>query len=124
MNGFQPQLALLKIPVSDIEQSVAYYRDVVGLPESFSVPAYGWAQLQLGDLPFCLYNPAKGGGGGTPGTCDTIHLAVADIEASYETLATRGAIIPGGLESSADGISFFDLHDPDGNMIKVVQRKA
>ncbi|WP_420627714.1 VOC family protein [Candidatus Leptofilum sp.] len=124
MTNWQPEIALIKIPVSNIKQSVAYYRDVIGLPESFSVPEYGWAQLQLGNLPFCLYDPAKGGGGGTPGTCDALHFAVPDAAASHAELAERGAIIPGGLETSADGMTFFDLHDPDGNIIKVVQRKA
>lgn len=66
MNEFQPQLALIKIPVSDIEKSVAYYRDAMGLAKSFSVPEYGWAQLQLGKLPFCLYVLGKGSGGSTP----------------------------------------------------------
>ena len=124
MDNFQPQLALIKIPVSNIDKSVAYYRDLVGLPESFSVPEYGWAQLQLGNLPFCLYDPAKGGGSGTPGTCDAVHFAVTDAATSYELLASRGAIIPRGLETSADGMIFFDLHDLDGNLIKVVQHKA
>lgn len=124
MNDFQPEITLVKIPVSDIEKSVAYYRDVLGLPESFSAPEYGWAQLEVGSLPFCLYQEGKGGGGGTAGTCDSIHFAVPDAAASYEALAARGATIPGGLETSADGMSFFDIHDPDGNLIKVVQRRS
>lgn len=121
MDHWQPEITLIKIPVSNIEKSIAYYRDVVGLPESFSVPEYGWAQFAVGSLPFCLYDPGKGGGGGTPGTCDTVHFAVADASASYDVLTAKGAIIPGGLETSADGMTFFDLHDPDGNVIKVVQ---
>lgn len=124
MNEWQPIITLIKIPVSDIEKSISYYRDKVGLTESFSVPEYGWAQFQVGNLPFCLYDPAKGGGGGTPGTCDAIHFAVTDAEASYSALLAQGAIIPGGLETSADGMTFFDLHDPDGNVIKVVQQNA
>ncbi|WP_420643223.1 VOC family protein [Candidatus Leptofilum sp.] len=124
MNDFQPKITLVKIPVSNIEKSVAYYRDVLGLPESFSALEYGWAQLEVGSLPFCLYEAGKGGGGGTPGTCDAVHFAVSDAAASYEALAVRGANIPSGLETSADGMRFFDIHDPDGNLIKVVQRKA
>lgn len=124
MNHWQPEISLIKIPVSDIKQSITYYRDVLGLPESFAVPEYGWAQFQVGELPFCLYVPQMGGGGGVPGSCDSVHFAVPDAAVSYAELLERDAIIPGGLETSADGMTFFDLHDPNGNIIKVVEVKS
>ena len=114
------QLSLVKIPVSNIDTAVPYYRDVLGLEEQFFVPDYGWAQFLVGDFPIALYEPGEGGGGSS-GQCDSIHFSVADIEATHHLLLTRNADIPRGVEIAADGMLFFELYDIDGNVIKVLQ---
>lgn len=120
MTTLEFKLNLIKIPVSDVATAVTFYRDVLGLPEEFSAPQYGWAQFRLGDVPFCLYQTGMGGGQGTPGACDSVHLTVDDIDAAYEILRARGAAVPEGIQRGNDGTAFFDLADPDGNIIKII----
>lgn len=114
-------LSMIKIPVTDIARSIAFYRDVLGLPEEFSVPEYGWAQFHLGDLPFCLYIAGMGGGQGIAGGCDSVHLATPDLVTMHSALVERGALMPDGLRTGDNGTKYVDVYDPDGNIIKLVQ---
>ncbi len=112
---------MVKIPVSDIDRAIVYYRDVLGLQEEFSVPQYGWSQFAVGNLPLCLYVPGMGGGRGVAGNCDSIHLSTTALGSTYKELSARGAIMPDGLHTGDDGTKFVDVHDPDGNIIKIAQ---
>jgi len=122
MSSTTPSIALIKIPVTEFLRAATWYREVLGLPEQFAVEEYGWAQYDTGGVPLCLYQVGKGGGDGTPGGDTGIHLAVDDARACHETLAGHGADLPGDLEAGDDGSVFFVVRDPDGNLIKVMQR--
>lgn len=115
------RIAAVKLPVTDLPRSAHFYRDVVGLTEELTVPECGCAQFSMGGVPFCLYVPGMGGGTGTPGACDCVHLAVEDIAATYAEIQARGGAVPEGLQTAADGVPYFELVDPDGNCVKVLQ---
>ena len=54
------QLALLKIPVTEITRSAAFYREALGFEQQFAAEEYGWAQFAAGDLAVALYKPGMG----------------------------------------------------------------
>ncbi len=55
------RVGLVKIPVTDLGRAATFYREVLGLPEEFAVPAYGWAQYSTEGVPLCLYISGRGG---------------------------------------------------------------
>lgn len=114
------QLALLKIPVSDVARALPFYRDALGFSEVFVVAEYGWAQLTAGDLPLALYVPGMGGGDRAPGGEVDFHLAVPDLEAWCAAAVGRGASCPAGVERGDDGSAFCVVVDPDGNRLRIM----
>lgn len=111
---------LVKIPVSDIDKALPFYRDVLGLSEDFVAAEYGWAQLSSGNLPVALYVPGMGGGAGEAGAADGVHFAISDAGPLRERLTQAGLNPDDHSHQGNDGSTFFELHDPDGNTFKVM----
>ncbi|NUN49493.1 MAG: VOC family protein [Candidatus Brocadiae bacterium] len=117
------RVGLVKIPVTDLGRAATFYREVLGLPEEFAVPAYGWAQYSTEGVPLCLYISGRGGGNGKPGSCDSVHLVVRDAKESRAGILQRGGQ-PTDVVQSDDGGAFFEVQDPDGNTIKFMQARV
>jgi len=117
------QLALLKIPVSDIQRSATFYRDALGFRQEFVSPQYGWAQLAAGDVPVALYRPGMGGGDGHIGGSTGFHLSLPAPR--FDTLAAallvQGVLVEGRVHHGDDGTVFLDVRDPDGNTLKIMR---
>jgi len=110
---------MVKIPVSEIERAVPFYRDTLGLKEDFIMAEYGWAQFSAGNLPIALYVPGMGGGTGTAGQADCLHFSVSDVD-SFRARLVQADIDPDQhLHQGDDGMSYFELQDGDGNTFKV-----
>jgi catechol 2,3-dioxygenase-like lactoylglutathione lyase family enzyme len=121
-------LEVVVVPVSDIDASVAFYRDQVGFAldhdthnEHMHVaqltPPGSGCSIVIGDLP-----PHREM---APGTLKGLHLIVADAEEARAELVGRGVecseimvVAPG------DGGTFFGFGDPDGNTWAVQQITA
>ena len=77
----------LHITVSDLEVSVAFYRDVLGLPHLFTVEGQPMAFFQAGSVRLYL--------GETPDerfrSRPVVYYAVDDLEATYAEVTGRGA---------------------------------
>ncbi len=112
---------LVKIPVTDVARAAAFYREGLGLKEEFAAPEYGWAQYGTGGVPLCLYVPGKGGGNGVPGHCDSVNLVVKDAARYHDEVAARWKGPVGAVMKTGDGGVMFEVRDPDGNVIRVVQ---
>ena len=56
------ELAMLKVPVSDLSAAVVFYEKALGLTSSFVSEEFGWAQMEGLSVSFALYVPGKGGG--------------------------------------------------------------
>ena len=119
------RLALLKVPVRDVDRAAAFYRDVLGMTPAFVAAEYGWAQLAAGDLGFALYVPGAGGGDAAVGGATGFHLSLTG--AAFDELAARAlehaALVEGRVHQGADGTTFVDVRDPDGNVVKVFREE-
>ena len=112
---------MLKIPVNDVEQAADFYRDVLGFKQEFVVPEYGWAQFTIGELPLGLYVPGKRGGNRSPGGSIDFQLLTDDLEALHQRCVAAGAETGEGIVTSNDGLAFFEVSDPDGNILKIIK---
>ena len=121
-------LEVVILPVSDINRSVAFYRDQVGFVldhdttnEHMHVvqltPRGSGCSIVIGDLPAQREM--------TPGSMRGLQLVVADAAAARQELVDRGVQ---ASEITAfddrDGGTFFGFSDPDGNTWAVQQIKA
>ena len=118
-------LEVVILPVSDIERSVAFYRDQVGFDldhdtktEQMHVvqltPRGSGCSIVFGDLPTQREM--------APGSIRGLQLCVADAGAARDELVGRGVECSEILVFSPDdGGTFFGFADPDGNTWAVQQ---
>ena len=121
-------LEVVIVPVSDIDASVAFYRDKVGFTldhdtrnEHMHVvqltPRGSGCSIVIGDLPSQSEM--------TPGSLRGLQLVVADGAAGRAELMSRGVECSEIMVfDERDGGTFFGFADPDGNTWSVQQIKA
>ena len=112
-------LEVVVLPVSDIDRSVAFYRDQVGFhldhdtrTEHMHVvqltPPGSGCSIVFGDLP--AQNQMQ------PGSMKALQLVVPDATAARQELLDRGVDVSDLLVvTETDGGTFFGFNDPDGN---------
>jgi glyoxylase I family protein len=117
----------LVLEVSDLERSVAFYRDLLRLPqvEKWSPPRIGvWLSLGPNEV-LGLWPPASGGEGvaiaGSRGGSH-VHFAVyvdpGSLPTWQQTLEHAGLAVKGPVEFSHGNRSLF-ISDPDGNVVEL-----
>jgi catechol 2,3-dioxygenase-like lactoylglutathione lyase family enzyme len=121
-------LEVVVVPVSDLDRSIAFYRDRVGFDldhdthnEHMHVaqltPRGSGCSIVVGDLP--SQNQMA------PGSMRGLQLVVADAEAARTELVGRGVACDEiQVFVERDGGTFFGFADPDGNTWAVQQLKA
>jgi catechol 2,3-dioxygenase-like lactoylglutathione lyase family enzyme len=77
----------LSITVSDLDASVRWYRDVLGLPHLFTVEGQPMAFLQAGDVRLYLNVTEDPRFTSRP----VVYYAVDDLETTYDEVTGRGA---------------------------------
>lgn len=114
----------IMINVSDMNRSVAFYRDVLGIPVRFDSP--GWSEFETGATTLALHAAPKPAGGApqagpTAGTC-SIGFSVADLDKAHAELQSRGArfVMP-PTDRPEEGIRLAVCVDPDGLPISFAQ---
>ena len=121
-------LEVVIVPVSDLDQAIAFYRDKLGFALDHDTrndhmhvaqltPPGSGCSIVVGDLPSQKQM--------TPGSLHGLQLVVSDAAAARQQLIDRG------VEASEvtvfderDGGTFFGFSDPDGNSWAVQQIKA
>jgi catechol 2,3-dioxygenase-like lactoylglutathione lyase family enzyme len=118
------RLGQVSLPVTDIERSVAFYRDALGLPHLYT---YGpLAFLDCGGTRLYLAQGGSGGGPLPPST-SILYFQVPDIGAAYQALRALGVAfldVPHRIHTHPDGteewMTFF--HDPDQNTLALISQ--
>jgi catechol 2,3-dioxygenase-like lactoylglutathione lyase family enzyme len=121
-------LEVVILPVSDIDRSIAFYRDKVGFHldhdtrnEHMHVvqltPNGSGCSIVIGDLPAQREM--------APGSIKGLQLVVADAQAARQELLDRGVEVSEIMKfDERDGGTFFGFADPDGNTWAVQELKV
>jgi lactoylglutathione lyase len=119
------QVGYVILFVADLERSVAFYRDVVGLP--FRLHGDGYAEFATRGTRFGLYDRNRlreltGQGTEAPRSPGgEVVFLVADVDAEAERVRAAGATILAGPVDRAWGHRTLHLADPDGFVVELAQ---
>lgn len=114
------KLGLLMIVVSDMERSVRFYRDVLGLTMLFQ--QNNWSQFDAGNIIIGLHPVGEEVKVGPTSGC-TFGIYVDDIVKSVSELKNRGGHI--AVEPRTEPFGRWALlKDPDGYNIQIVEMKS
>ena len=121
-------LEVVIVPVSDLDRSIAFYRDRVGFDLDHDTrtdemhiaqltPRGSGCSIVIGSLPSQREM--------APGSLKGVQLVVADAAAARDELTSRGVECSEiTVFDERDGGTFFGFADPDGNTWAVQQIKA
>jgi methylmalonyl-CoA/ethylmalonyl-CoA epimerase len=119
------EIAQIALTVSDLDQSIEFYRDVLGLPLLFTAPP-GLAFFQCGSVRIMLGAAAQGGT--QEKMTSTMYFRVTDIYRSAEVLNKRGLIFERDAHLVAS-LPDHDLYmaffrDPDHHLLALMCEQA
>ena len=117
-------VAQIHVSVTDLDRSVAFYRDVLGIPLLFRVPGQPMAFFASGDVRLYLGIPES------PrfATKVTLYFRVDDIDTEHDRLAAAGVEF---LDASphvvhrdgATALWMSGFTDPDGHHLILMQER-
>jgi catechol 2,3-dioxygenase-like lactoylglutathione lyase family enzyme len=112
------QVDFITIPTRDVKRSVAFYRDVLGIPES----KYEGAEVETPNVTFSFWNPEEEGEEFQP-NAGGFAIRVADVARARKELEGNGVEFFGDtVDTSVCHMGFFK--DPDGNTVILHKRYA
>jgi catechol 2,3-dioxygenase-like lactoylglutathione lyase family enzyme len=106
------------VPARDIERAVAFYRDVLELPQNPREPT----EFEAGNVTLAVWKPEDQGVEFVSSASHGIALRVADVASAREELEAKGVEFVGERDSGVCNMAFFD--DPDGNLLILHRRYA
>lgn len=122
------RLTHVRLLADDVEKSVAFYRDVIGLEVTLNAGEGVYYELDAGAVILALYRrdlmaqmtrqPLSSPDADDESTVLT--FAVDDVDASYEELRRRGATFV--TEPQDQPVAFIrtaHLRDPEGHLIEI-----
>ncbi len=99
----------ISFPVTDVERSTQWYKQLLGEVESFA-PAEGMIEFQLNELTWLQLFEG-------PISLGTIlRLEVKDLKLEHQRLTDLGMLLS-PIELVPNVVSYFDFKDPDGNQL-------
>lgn len=113
----QMKLELVLLPITDVDRSIAFYRDQVGFGLDHDIePGNGMRVVQL-TPPGSSCSIGFGVGIGDPsiaaGSVRNVHLVVDDVAAARSDLTDRGVQVSDVQDMG--GVKYAFFADPDGN---------
>jgi catechol 2,3-dioxygenase-like lactoylglutathione lyase family enzyme len=108
---YEPKNLTISVNVSDLEKSIAWYRDVLGFEVEYRMDDIGWCELTtpFGAVNIGLSQTEEQRAGGTVPT-----FGVRDIEAARQRLDARG-VKQDELFDVQGMVKLLGFYDPDGN---------
>ena len=111
----------LSSSVTDIDASIAWFKEMLGFEEIFKVP--GWAEVStptagvtIGLAGLAEGETIEGGSGGT-----TAVLGVTDIDAARTELEAKGVRFEGDIVELPGLVKLATFYDPDDNRYMFAQ---
>ena len=124
MSGALTGVGQLHVTVSDVEESVRFYRDVLGLPHLFTVEGQPMAFLQAGSVRLYLGATEDERFRSRP----VVYYSVEDVEAAYAEVTGRGAppmSPPHVVHRDGDTELWMAfVSDPDGTPVGLMQERV
>ena len=111
------QVDFVSVPTRDAARAVAWYRDVLGLPES----DYSKGEIEAPNVTLSFWNPEEDGEEFVPNAAG-FALRVADVEAAVEEVRAAGGEAMGIVDSGVCHMGF--VKDLDGNTLILHRRYA
>ena len=117
------RLGYLILYVSDLDASVAFYRDVLGLEHRFTDA--GFAEFTTGETRFALYERRRAAWltahEPRPGPAGEAVFMVNDVDTEASRLAELGVPVLSGPADRPWGHRTLHLADPDGFVVELAQ---
>ena len=115
------RMDFVSVPVTDLERSTAWYRDVLGLEQTGQGQ---WPEFRLGENAFLyLLDPTNIGQEFQGPHTSAIALRVPDVHEAQRALEEKGVEFIGDPYDT--GVCHMAmLHDPDGNALMLHRRYA
>jgi catechol 2,3-dioxygenase-like lactoylglutathione lyase family enzyme len=112
----------VSVPVTDLERSIRFYSETLGLPRASETA--GWPEFQLGEnVSLYLIDPTNVGAEFEGPHTASIALRVPDVAAARQAIEAKGVEFAG--ETFDTGVCHMAIfHDPDGNTLMLHRRYA
>lgn len=105
--------------VTDLDRSIAWYRDVLGFTLLYHAEDIGWCELSTGVARVNVGLSESREAGGTGGA--TLTFGVVDIEDAKATMDAAGVRQDGDIEDIPGLVRLLTIFDPDDNALMLYQ---
>jgi catechol 2,3-dioxygenase-like lactoylglutathione lyase family enzyme len=109
-----PPVSMIMLGVRDLEKSVSFYRDRLGIDSRQRIP--GFAFLDSGALTIVLSEPLAKNVSPLAGATEVI-FSVNDVRASYEALQNQGVEFSQEPRNVSGPMWAANFRDPDGHLL-------
>jgi catechol 2,3-dioxygenase-like lactoylglutathione lyase family enzyme len=112
---------VISTPVTNLDASIDWYRDVLGFEVEYKLDQYGWCELRTpypGITIGLSQNETVRNGGPTP------TFGVVDIDAARRHLESRDVRFDGDTYEIEGMVKLAMFYDPDGNSFMLAQSLA
>jgi catechol 2,3-dioxygenase-like lactoylglutathione lyase family enzyme len=111
------QVDFVTVPTRNVARAVAFYRDVLGLPES----EYADGEVEAANVTFGFWNPEAEGEEFVANSAG-VGLRVPDVASAVDEARAAGAEVIGIEDTGVCHMGF--VKDPDGNVLILHRRYA
>jgi lactoylglutathione lyase len=116
--------------VSDLERSIVFYRDLIGLPFHFATESY--AEFETGGAKFALFARSqlpeligKGAPAGeAPWPQGEVAFFVDDVDSEHDRLVQAGVAVLAPPTDRPWGERTLHVADPDGYVVELTRAKS